>query len=73
MPTTIRPLDNCWPSENGRFEQEKKGKMTQSYDKRPYSHRQIQKALWQHKNATTNFDYYRIVDRLRTVSYIGKR
>ena len=26
--------------------------MNQSYDKSPYTHRKIQKATWQHKNAT---------------------
>ena len=36
--------------------------------KAPYIHRKIQKATWQHKNATKNFDYTAIADRLRTVS-----
>ena len=35
----------------------------------PYTHRIIQKATWQHKNATKNFDYTTIADRLRTVSW----
>ena len=35
---------------------EKGRDMTQSYDKSPYNHRNIQKAPWQYKNATTNFD-----------------
>ena len=43
--------------------------LTQSYDKRPYTHRKIQKATWQHKNATKNFDYTTIADRLRNISY----
>ena len=43
--------------------------MTQSYDKSPYTHRKIQKATWQLKNATKNFDYTKIADRLRTVSW----
>ena len=48
----------------------KKGKdLTQSCDKNPYTHRKIQKATWQHKNATKNFDYTTIADRLRTVSW----
>ena len=34
-----------------------------------YTHRKIQKAKWQHKNATKNFDYTTIADRLRTVSW----
>ena len=43
--------------------------LTQSYDKRLYTHRKIQKASWQHKKATKNFDYTTIADRLRTVSW----
>ena len=43
--------------------------LTQSYDKSPYTNRKIQKATWQHKNATKNFDYTKIADRLRTVSW----
>ena len=31
--------------------------------------RKIQKATWQHKTATKNFDYTTIADRLRTVSW----
>ena len=34
----------------------------------PYTHRKIQNATSQHKNATKNFDYTTIADRLRTVS-----
>ena len=50
---------------------EKKGRdLTQSYDKSPYTDRNIQKAMWQHKNATKNFDYTTIADRLRTVSWV---
>ena len=45
---------------------EKGRDLTQSYDKNPYTHRKIQKATWQHKNATKNFDYTTIADRLRT-------
>ena len=40
-------------------------------DSVPYTHRKIQKATWQHKNATQNFDYITIADRLRTVSCIS--
>ena len=46
-----------------------KRNLTQSYDKNPYTHRKIQEASWQHKNATKNFDYTTIGDRLRTVSW----
>ena len=52
---------NSFPRQKGRD-------LTQSYDKRPYTHRKIQKASWQYKNATKNFDYTTIADRLRTVS-----
>ena len=48
---------------------EKERDLTQSCDKTPYTHRTIQKATRQHKNATKkNFDYTTIADRLRTVS-----
>ena len=48
---------------------EKGRDLTQACDKNPYTHRTIQKATWQHKNATKNFDYTTIADRLRTVSW----
>ena len=53
----------------GRSVGEKGRDLTQSCDKNPYTHRTIQKATWQHKNATKNFDYTTIADRLRTVSW----
>ena len=43
---------------------EKERDLTQSYDKSPYIHRNIQKAKWQDKN----FDYTTIANRLRMVS-----
>ena len=48
---------------------EKGRDLTQSCDKIPYTHRTIQKATWQHNNATKNYDYATIADRLRTVSW----
>ena len=48
---------------------EKGRDLTQSYNKSPYSHRKIQKPTREPKNATKNFDYTTIVDRLRTVSW----
>ena len=48
---------------------EKGRDLTQSCDKNPYTHRTIHKATRQHKNATNNFDYTTIADRLRTVSW----
>ena len=53
----------------GVFLREKERDLTQSYDKSPYTDRKIQKATWQDKNATKNFDYTTIADRLRTVSW----
>ena len=38
------------------------------YYKSPYTQRKSQNATLQHTNATKNFDYTTIVDRLRTVS-----
>ena len=37
--------------------------------KTPTPTEQSKKATWQHKNATKNFDYTTIADRLRTVSW----
>ena len=34
-----------------------------------YTNRKIKAPTWQHKNATKNFDYTTIADRLRTVSW----
>ena len=48
---------------------EKGRDLTQSCDKNPYTQRTIQKATWQRKNATKNFDYTTIANRLRTVSW----
>ena len=59
-------LNYCDIREKGRD-------LTQSYDKSPYTHRTIQKAQWQHKKKTPNFDYTTIADRLRTVSWSKKR
>ena len=49
---------------------EKGRDQTQSYFKNPYTDRKKQKATWQHTNATKNFDYTTISDRLRTVSWV---
>ena len=45
---------------------EKGRDLTQSYDQSPYTDRKIQKATWQHKNATKTW----ITQRLRT--YLGR-
>ena len=55
------------------FHFKRKGRdLTHSYEKSPYTHRKIQWATLQHKNATKNFDYKTIADRLRTVSWSNK-
>ena len=59
---STRPLSILYSSEKGRD-------LTQSYDKSPYTDTKIQKATWKHRNATKNFDYTTIADRLRTVSW----
>ena len=51
------------------IEREKGRDLTQSYDKSPYIHRKIQKVTRQHKKRRKNFDYTKIADRLRTVSW----
>ena len=53
----------------GCYVRKEKGRdLTQTCDKNPFTLRKIQKATWQHKNATKNFDYTTIADRLSTVS-----
>ena len=47
---------------------EKGRDLTQSCDKSPYTNRKVQRATGQHKNATKNFDYTTVADRLRKVS-----
>ena len=48
---------------------EKGRDLTQSYDKSPYTSRNVKMAKWQHKNATKKFDYTAVADRLWTVSW----
>ena len=51
---------------------EKEGDLTQSYDKIPYTNRKFENQRTTHTNATKNFDYTTIADRLRTVSWSNK-
>ena len=51
---------------------EKEGDLTQSYDKTPYTNRKFENQRTTHTNATKNFDYTTIADRLRTVSWSNK-
>ena len=66
-----KPSYMCEASSTSSLPRQKETDLTQSYmyDKSPYTYRKIQKATWQHKNATKNFDYTTIADRLRTVSW----
>ena len=48
---------------------QKGGDLTQSYDKSPYTNRNIKRAKWQHKQRHKKFDQTAIADRLRTVSW----
>ena len=50
---------------------DKEGNLTQSYDKTPVP-TENSKTKGQHTNATKNFDYTAIADRLRTVSRSNK-
>ena len=54
------------------FQREKEGDLTQSYDKTPYTNRKFENQKTTHTNATKNFDYTTIADRLRTVSWSNK-
>ena len=49
-------------SQKSISKREKGSDLTQPYDKRPYTHRKIQKATWQHKKRHQNFDYTTIAD-----------
>ena len=53
-------------------QREKEGDLTQSYDKTPYTNRKFENQRTTHTNATKNFDYTTIADRLRTVSWSNK-
>ena len=46
-------------------QREKEGDLTQSYDKTPYTNRKFENQRTTHTNATKNFDYTTIADRLR--------
>ena len=54
------------------YEREKEGDLTQSYDKTPYTNRKFENQRTTYTNATKNFDYTTIADRLRTVSWSNK-
>ena len=53
------------------YRERKKGDLTLSYDKTPYTNSKFE-IKGQHTNATKNFDYTTIADRLRTVSWSNK-
>ena len=70
---SLSTMSLCFISLAFSVAREKGRDLTQFCDKNPYTHRTIQKATWQHKNATKNFDYTTIADRLRTVSWSNAR
>ena len=45
---------------------EKGRDLTQSYDKSPYTTRNVKRAKWQQKQHHKKFDYTEVADRLRT-------
>ena len=45
---------------------EKGRDLTQSYDKSPYTSRNVKRTTWQHKQPHKKFDYTAVADRLRT-------
>ena len=53
---------SCTMFKNIQYLHEKGRDLTQSFDKSPYTDRKIQKATWQHKNATKTS----ITQRLQT-------
>ena len=69
---TFRSVINCFKDFLRAFIREKEGDLTQSYDKTPYTNRKFENQRTTHTNATKNFDYTTIADRLRTVSWSNK-
>ena len=68
----VEPEDKMLPETEGRGQdivlREKDGDLTQSYKRNRYTNGKFETKR-QHKNATSNFDYITIADRLRTVSW----
>ena len=48
---------------------EKGRDLTKSYDKSPYTNRNVKRAKWQHKQRNKKVEYRAVADRLRTVSW----
>ena len=57
-------LLNHW----SHYQEKKEDVWHSGMTKNPNSRWNFQKSTWQHKNATKNFNYTTITDRLRTVS-----
>ena len=51
------------------MEKKKEEILTQSYDKSPYTNRNVKRAKWQHKQRHKKSDYTAVADRFRTVSW----
>ena len=52
---------------------EKGRDLKQSYNKNPYTHKKIQKAMWHYKNATKKLDYTRTLFYLSFVFKFSMR
>ena len=48
------------------YKREKGRDLTQSYDKSPYTNRNVKMSKWQHEQRHKKFDYTAVADRLRT-------
>ena len=55
-----------WYLNLSRFLREKGRDLTQSYDKSPFTNRNVKMSKWQHKQRHKKFDYTAVVDRLRS-------
>ena len=67
-----RQVRESWSQQLVYKQREKEGDLAQSYDKTPYTNRKFENQRTTHTNATKNFDYTTIADRLRTVSWSNK-
>ena len=66
----ITHADHYRESDNFFFNKREKGRyLTQSYNKSPYTSRNVKRQSDNTYNATKKFDYTAVADRLRTVSW----
>ena len=65
---SMLPCNDRWCRYRTKWKEKKEEIWLIPMTKAPFIHRTIQKATWQHKNATKNFYYTALADRLKTVS-----